>query len=182
MKLFIFRHGQTEGNINNICQGVTDVHSINETGFAQAEKLRDTLAAERLSKIYSSPQKRALKTAEIVASGSNAKIEIIEDLHEINFGDAEGRSADDVFNVYKDVFEVFYNPEHKDFMRVKVPNGENKQQALERFLKSLEKIKKSNKYAKAGVATHGGLMRVVYHHFFKEDKRFDNCEYFTLEC
>lgn len=37
MKLYIFRHGETEANVINLIQGNVDLHGLNETGILQAE-------------------------------------------------------------------------------------------------------------------------------------------------
>ena len=39
MKLYIFRHGQTDGNVRNIVQGAGVDIELNETGRRQAERL-----------------------------------------------------------------------------------------------------------------------------------------------
>ena len=41
MKLYIFRHGQTNGNVNNIVQGAGVDISLNDTGRAQAQELAE---------------------------------------------------------------------------------------------------------------------------------------------
>ena len=56
MKLYIFRHGETEANVINLIQGNVDLHGLNETGILQAEKLRDELRTAKLPVIYSSPR------------------------------------------------------------------------------------------------------------------------------
>lgn len=38
MKLYIFRHGETEANVIKLIQGNDDLHGLNETGILQAEK------------------------------------------------------------------------------------------------------------------------------------------------
>ena len=41
MKLIIFRHGETDGNVRNIVQGAGIDCPLNETGKKQAALLRD---------------------------------------------------------------------------------------------------------------------------------------------
>ena len=43
MKLIIFRHGETDGNVKNIVQGAGIDCPLNETGKKQAALLRDRL-------------------------------------------------------------------------------------------------------------------------------------------
>lgn len=63
MKLYIFRHGQTDGNVRNIVQGAGVDIELNETGRRQAERLAAELKGEGLDVIYASPMKRADETA-----------------------------------------------------------------------------------------------------------------------
>lgn len=67
MKLFLIRHGQTDWNIKGKIQGSHDIE-LNLTGIKQAEELSNKILEDKykFSKIYSSPQKRAIKTAEIL--------------------------------------------------------------------------------------------------------------------
>ena len=57
MKLYIFRHGQTDGNVRNIVQGAGVDIELNETGRRQAERLAAELKGEGLDVIYASPMK-----------------------------------------------------------------------------------------------------------------------------
>lgn len=179
MKLYIFRHGQTEGNRLQICQ--TADFELNEEGIKQAERLRDDLAKINLPIIYASPFKRAEMTGRIVASAHKTPVEIREGLEEMRFGQAEGMLEAEMPKKFgEELYQQLINvPEpHWDS---KIPEGESKKEALERFKRSLDKIKKICPYDTAGVASHGHIMRIFYYDHFKEDKKFENCEYFELE-
>ena len=74
MKLYIFRHGQTDGNVRNIVQGAGVDIELNETGRRQAERLAAELKGEGLDVIYASPMKRADETARIVAAAAGVPV------------------------------------------------------------------------------------------------------------
>ena len=95
MKLYIFRHGQTEANITNFIQGNVDLYGLNDTGRLEAAKLSQELSTAKLPIIYSSPLSRAKETAEIVAAANGAVIKIVEGLHEVDMGKADGMYEDD---------------------------------------------------------------------------------------
>src|SRR5512136_1382196 len=65
-KLILARHGETEWNVEKVFRGRADVN-LNEVGIKQAELLGKRLRNWELEAIYSSPVKRALDTANIVA-------------------------------------------------------------------------------------------------------------------
>lgn len=62
MKLYLVRHGQTDWNIKKQAQGVADIE-LNATGIAQAEALRDRIAAEDLHFDVSSMPRRSAAPA-----------------------------------------------------------------------------------------------------------------------
>jgi len=91
---FIFaRHGQTENGAKKIEQLPDD--ALNADGKAHAEALADFLKKNKhITKIISSPTKRALETAEMVAKKLKLKVEICEELCEFNAGSIAGTSKD----------------------------------------------------------------------------------------
>lgn len=179
MKLYIFRHGRTDGNDLKICQ--TPDFELNSEGIKQAEELRDKLAPVNLQIIYASPFKRANKTGSIVASAYNTPVEVVDGLQEMRFGEAEGMYEADMIKKYgQELFEQLVNVPDSHW-NVKIPGGESKSEALERFKQALAYIKKNCRHYTAGVATHGHVMRLFWYDRFNEDRIFDNCEYFELE-
>lgn len=182
MKLYIFRHGQTKANkLQRVQTGYEEFAQLDETGISQAEKLRDELAAENLPVVYASPFDRARQTGETVASANNSDIVILDDLREVDFGTAEGLAETEVMEKYGDEFSAVLNVSDMATYDVKIPNGESKREALERFKEALEFIKQDCQCDKAGVATHGHIMRLFYFDKYKKDHIFKNAEYFVIE-
>jgi len=177
MKLVIIRHGQTDANLKGLIQGATVDGPLNFIGVTQAEAAGFNLKDYRLPVIYSSTMTRAKETAEIIARYSNAKVIPLLGLEEVHFGDAEGMPSDEAHQKYKDVFDAV-KAGNKD---IGVPNGETVNQSLERALKSLNSIKMISAESVAGVVTHGGIMYNLYNHFFKQERHFENCEYFEID-
>ena len=86
----LIRHGETDWNAAHKIQGRTDI-PLNETGLEQAEMTAEKICGENWDIVYSSPLKRARKTAEIIAEASGiSSIHTEEDLLECEFGEAEG--------------------------------------------------------------------------------------------
>ena len=65
-EIILVRHGETEWNAGQIFRGRIDME-LNETGNKQAELLVEYLSDLKIEAIHSSPLKRALRTAEIIA-------------------------------------------------------------------------------------------------------------------
>jgi probable phosphoglycerate mutase len=97
MILFFIRHGQTDWNINGKIQGSCDIE-LNEEGILQADELSRNILLRKyiFSKIFSNPQKRAVQTAKILSSATDVEYVLIEGLEEINLGEWEGLSWNEV--------------------------------------------------------------------------------------
>lgn len=90
MKIYIMRHGETKWNKRSKLQGQVDI-PLAEEGIEQARQTAEGMKDIPFDHIFSSPLKRAYKTAQIVRG--NRDIEIVRDdrLKEMSFGVAEGR-------------------------------------------------------------------------------------------
>jgi broad specificity phosphatase PhoE len=89
MRIFLLRHGATDWNLAQRCQGSTDLE-LNETGLKQAEAAAINLSREKIDAIYSSHLKRAHQTAAAVSRFHNLAVTIEESLRELDHGEIEG--------------------------------------------------------------------------------------------
>ena len=103
MEVFFLRHGETEWNALKRIQGSTEWTDLTDAGVRVAEATRDGMRAKGLTfdRLYSSPYRRALHTAQILGAGLGLEPIIDRRLCEISFGPyegtiySEGRFADD---------------------------------------------------------------------------------------
>ena len=102
--LLLIRHGQTPWNTLGKVQGCTNINLAKE-GKEQAILLKNQLKGQ-FDVIYTSPLRRALETAQIIAEPTALSPIIIEDLKEINFGTWEGMTFPQIKEQYP---EAFYN-------------------------------------------------------------------------
>ena len=93
--LYIVRHGETDLNRQGRFCGSTD-QVLNERGLAQAETLREPMSKIALDRIYSSPLKRAVKTAECIRGGRDIEIVTADGLSEIDCGEWETLRRDEI--------------------------------------------------------------------------------------
>ena len=74
MDLFIIRHGQSEADILNVMEGRANFN-LTPLGYKQAELMAEWLTSNyHIDKIYSSPLKRAIQTAETINKRINTGI------------------------------------------------------------------------------------------------------------
>ena len=99
-EIILVRHGETEWNIEEIFRGRIDI-DLNDTGIKQAELLDEHLSYVKIDAVYSSPLKRALKTAEMIASYHKLDVEITPGLIDFNYGKWQGLAHQEVKDKYK---------------------------------------------------------------------------------
>lgn len=98
-KFFFVRHGITEWNDKQLCQGQLDIE-LNEAGRLEAKLLGRSIKAFPFSRICASPLKRALETAKILqASLPDCKLQLIDELKERNWGQLEGISSTEMYRI-----------------------------------------------------------------------------------
>ena len=108
----IIRHGQTQVNKLQALQGRSD-HPLNETGIGQAERAAARLKGVTFDHVFSSPLKRAVQTAGIVAPGVAPVID--DRLIEMDYGPYEGM---DLSRLPPEVLTFF-----SDFIHNPAPDG-----------------------------------------------------------
>lgn len=132
-KIYIVRHGQSEGNLIRQILGHTD-RDLTELGFRQAEKCADFLSKTHIDKIYSSDLTRAFHTAVPHAKIRGIDVEKACELRELYFGEWEGASVCDVENTPK--FQIEWK---ENFGIFTAPGGESVQTLATRIYDFIEK-------------------------------------------
>jgi broad specificity phosphatase PhoE len=117
----------------------------------QAEKLGLALKNKDIEAVYSSPLQRAVHTAEAIARYHNLKVNVDKDLREIDAGDMEGITLD---NLIKD-FSHYLIKFNEGNGTGKLPNGE-----------SLEDLRQRTwRVAQGVVNNYQGIAVIVSHYF-----------------
>ncbi len=114
--IYLVRHGQTDWNSEGKNQGQTDIE-LNPEGIIQAEILKKELKDIDFDIVFSSPLKRALKTAQIIHQGS-----IITDnrLMERCNGELEGKYKEYQVVDFTDPKETRFNIEALPIFRKRI--------------------------------------------------------------
>lgn len=143
----LFRHGQTDWNIDMRLQGTADI-PMNQFGIAQVSRAAQVLALSKWDVILASPLGRARQSAEIIQSTlglSELKIESL--LLERSFGIGEGMD-------YKTWQEQFA---HLD----SIPGAESTAAVQSRARQLLEFLEREYEGASVLAVSHGALIRFV---------------------
>ena len=163
LKLYIVRHGETEWNVIKRFQGQLNT-PLTEKGM---EKLRETgkkLENVLFDEVYTSELGRTVASAEIILNENNGyknnKLELqkLAELNEVYFGVWQGLTYEEVFLKYpEEGNNYFYNVKNYKAENVE---AEKLEDALERFLKGINKILDSHESGNILVVTHGTVFEM----------------------
>lgn len=92
-RLYLVRHGENLANITKEFSHRHIDYPLTPKGVLQAQQTAEHLADKGIHAIYSSPLRRAVETAEIIAARLGLRVVVLEELREINVGDLERRPA-----------------------------------------------------------------------------------------
>lgn len=91
--LYLARHGETAWSATGQHTGSTDL-PLTEVGERQAERLGTRLQGFTFLRVFTSPLQRAARTSRLAGFGAVAAVD--PDLVEWNYGEYEGRRAEDI--------------------------------------------------------------------------------------
>jgi len=154
--LILIRHGETPYNRDRRYQGHRDT-LLTRKGKRQTKEIAFRLKNESLNAIYSSDLKRTRYTAEVINHYHSLKINILPQLREIDFGDWEGKTHDEIQREWGSLLGRW---ERKP-SQIKIPGGEGIKDLAERVRTTVEKILSDHPGQRVAVITHGGPIRVI---------------------
>ncbi len=157
-RLLLIRHGQTKLHQADRFWGRTDIE-MSDIGIRQAEQLRDRLGRYKIGTIYSSTLRRAISTAEIIASRHKVKVKPCEELCECSFGYAEGLTFKEISQKFPELAEKLGSGKAVAF-----PGGESLEQLDIRVQSFLEKLTQLKPPATVAIVAHGGPLRLIICH------------------
>nr|XP_043616847.1 phosphoglycerate mutase-like protein 4 [Erigeron canadensis] len=159
-EIVVVRHGETEWNAERRIQGHLDI-DLNDVGRQQAVAVAERLAGEsKISAIYSSDLKRALETAETIASRCGM-LQVTQDpnLRERHLGALQGLVYSDAPKIKTKAYEALQS----HGMDVEIPGGgESLNQLYERCTTALQTIASKHRGERVVVVTHGGVIRALH--------------------
>ena len=158
MKIYLIRHGESLANLGLVSAdfSMDNQNSLSQKGEEQIQAIIPAFQNCNIVQIFSSPMKRAVKSAEILQSSlvNKPKIMIDNRLKEIDYG---------IFTDDRD------NPEMQNIAKrqiagdqeIRFGGGENIREILERFLGFLVDTYIENQNSEIIVFSHGRLLSIV---------------------
>jgi broad specificity phosphatase PhoE len=173
MRIYVVRHGQTTGDLEDRYGGDYDDH-LSDEGLLQAEKLADKLKDKSIQIIYHSPRKRAKETAQILSERIGVPMQEVPDLRERN---AYGVLSGLVKSEAKALFPEEVEKLTKDKIHHDISNSEKYEIFKKRILDALSQLINIRKYERIVIVTHGGPISCITRELLKmgEIKTMDDC-------
>ena len=159
LRLLLLRHGRPNADAAGRCHGQFDVE-LSDEGREQIRKKSEILSGLRADALYSSPSKRAFESALILGQSMRVQPRVIPELQEINFGEFEGRSYEEIRQSQPMEYELWMT--HPT--RVAFPGGESFAAFRKRVLRFLAKLMKAHERKIVVVCSHSGVNRVILAH------------------
>ena len=149
MEIYLVRHTAPDV-AKGICYGQADI-DVTPTFLTEAAIIQKHLP-ENIGTVYSSPLKRCKKLAEYLFAGH--AIQLHNDLKEINCGQWELKAWDDIPKAVID-------PWMKDFVTVRIPDGESYEDLYHRVKNAFLHIQQKGKGGSVVIVAHGGVLRSI---------------------
>lgn len=167
LKIYLARHGQDTDNASGILNGRRD-EPLTEKGIEQANEVAGKIKETRIhfDHVFSSPLKRAYKTAEIITETlGTAKPEILPGLVERDFGIMTGQPQSKIKEmcspdiIQSDTITYFLSPK----------GAETFPDLVERAKKLLDSLKAKHKDENILLVTHGDFGKMIYTAYYNLD-------------
>ena len=161
MEVYFLRHGETAWNRTKRIQGSTAWTDLTDEGVRVAESARDGLLALGLTfdRLYASPYRRALHTAQIIGAGIGLEPTVDTRLREMSFGPYEGTHYSEGLFADDNIRACFRDPPRY----VARDGAESFDDAAARVRDFFdhELAPQANRLARVLAIAHGGILRTV---------------------
>ncbi len=128
---------------------------LNARGLEQAAELGNLLEQAPLTAIYSSPLERARATASAIAAPHRIRVQTLDALDEVHFGEWSGLTFEELSTV----------PGWREFNQTRgtanVPGGERAEQVQRRIMTALDHLQRRHDGETIAVVSHADVIRAA---------------------
>src|SRR5919108_1527591 len=156
MELVLVRHADAWADEEARRLGEFDA-PLSDRGRVQCARLAVQLREEPIQVVVSSPLQRARSTADAIADAHGLAVELIDDLREIDFGELEGLTYEQVEALWPELFaQLMQAP-----TTVRFPRGESYQDLRRRVATVTAGLRRRYEGELVVAVTHGGVIRAA---------------------
>lgn len=170
MEFILVRHGKTEYNERRQYCGALDP-DLSDLGRQELEHsaIKTYLEEHTPDMVFCSPMRRTLQTAAILLDGRDVPLVAVPELREIDFGDFEGRSYEEM----KD--DPAYTAWLDTNCEGPIPGGdfpESFRDDVEVCFESLMETCRTERVERALIVSHGGVLGTILERFAEPEKHW----------
>jgi probable phosphomutase (TIGR03848 family) len=156
--LLLLRHALTEHTGARLSGWTPGLH-LSEAGRAQAKDLAERLAPVPLDALYASPLERCQETAAVLAEARGLKLETLEDLGEVRYGDWTGRELKALTK------EPLWKTVQANPSAARFPGGESLFEMQARAVAAVERLRAAHPGQTVAVCSHADVIKAVACHY-----------------
>jgi len=174
IRIAIIRHGRTEWNEGEgeRFRGRAEI-DLNELGLRQAKATAASLSHWKIDAIYSSPLKRALGTAQILASPFGLEVRPLPGLIDIDYGIWQGLSLEQSKAQDNQLYQLWQQSPHL----VTFPKGESLAQVRMRAVAAINHLLAKHAGETVVLVSHKVVCKVLLCYFLG----LDNSHFWQIE-
>lgn len=151
--VLLIRHGSFDGMTDRLAGRAAD--GINTRGMGEAVSAAVACRRLRIAAVVTSPQRRAVETAAIVADRLGLAVDACASFDEIDFGEWRGRTFDELS---RDPDWLAYNTRRET---ARIPGGERLAGVTERVHRGLTALLGAYRSRTVAVVTHAEIIRAA---------------------
>jgi probable phosphomutase (TIGR03848 family) len=156
--LLLLRHAVTEHTGARLSGWLPGLH-LSEEGRQQAKALAERLAPIPLDALYASPLERCQETAAVVAEAKGLKVETLEDVGEVRYGDWTGRELKGLAR------EPLWKVVQASPSAARFPGGESLFEMQARAVLAVERLRAAHPEQTVAVCSHADVIKALACHY-----------------
>ncbi len=157
-RIYLVRHGATDANLQHpyVLQGQRTDLPLAELGRRQAEAVASVLASRQLAHVFSSPMRRAVETATVIAAPHNLSVQPVAELSECDVGRWEALSWETIRLQDHEAWSAFEaHPGTAPYA-----GGESFEQVQARAVPAIDRLLREHPRGDLVIVTHNVVARV----------------------
>jgi probable phosphomutase (TIGR03848 family) len=156
--LLLLRHAVTEHTGARLSGWMPGLH-LSEAGREQAGALAGRLEAVPLDAIYASPLERCQETAAPLAEAKGLKVETLDDVGEVRYGDWTGRTLKELAK------EPLWKVVQATPSAARFPAGESLFEMQARAVQAVERLREAHPRQTVAVCSHADVIKALACHY-----------------
>ncbi len=156
--LLLLRHAVTEHTGARLSGWMPGLH-LSEEGRRQAEGLAGRLEPVPVDVVYASPLERCQETAAAVAEARGLKVQTLEDVGEVRYGDWTGRTIKELGR------EPLWKVVQASPSAARFPEGESLYEMQARAVLAVERLREAHPGQTVAVCSHADVIKALTCHY-----------------